>query len=769
MASSLLRHSRQVAFGIFLFLFAVYLLTYSGRIHIVDEAYMLAAAESLGKGRLDVNQVASLQFGFGGRDQLGAFGPSGDLFGKKGLALSLGAIPPMQLPRIFQGAGAVHAALLTNAFVTALTGSLLCVYLSQLGLSPAVSLVFSLVFGLCTLAWPYARWFFSEPVAALGLLLAVYGASRYHRGASAKLSPLLVSGFGSGLAVLAAPAGAIAVPAVLGSLLWSAARGNAARRLWSAAKVAGYYCAGLAIPLLMLAGYNTVRFGVPWDTGYRLSLHDFSLPLYKGLAGLLISPGRGLLFYSPVALLALPGAVAGFRKHRFDCCLALALVATWLVFYAKWTVWHGGWSWGPRYLVPIMPLLVLLAAEGWGLAKGRWRSVWTAVAAVVIALSFVAQVAGVSKNFADTEFRLVELSGAHSDDWYYLGREALFNLGLSPLVLQWRQMGTPPWDVSWLSTGRVDGVALGAALVAVLAGAAALWLAHSRGPRAMAAMAGLGAIVLAGAPVVLAHATAHPFYSVEADGRFEALAEVVSSAKPGDALVSAAPYLYELMMDRYPALPPVYGVRRDQKVSPEIDHLLQRAVDSNSRLWFLSVWTRPADPANETEYWLAQHTFPVSASEHGGYRLQQFSCRASPPTLDRTADVLFGECIKLGRIAAAYNAEDSVVQLALEWDAAEAPLHDYQVFVHLYNGSGQMVAQGDHSPVLGFRPTSSWQKGETVVDRIGLQVPPMAGRTSYRLAVGLYDWPTGKRLDARTVGGGVECREGAAEVAFILQ
>lgn len=47
-----------IAKGICLFLLALYVLTYSGRIHVVDEAYLLAATESFSKGRLDTNQVA---------------------------------------------------------------------------------------------------------------------------------------------------------------------------------------------------------------------------------------------------------------------------------------------------------------------------------------------------------------------------------------------------------------------------------------------------------------------------------------------------------------------------------------------------------------------------------------------------------------------------------------------------------------------------------------------------------------------------------------
>jgi hypothetical protein len=77
----------------------------------------------------------------------------------------------------------------------------------------------------------------------------------------------------------------------------------------------------------------------------------------------------------------------------------------------------------------------------------------------------------------------------------------------------------------------------------------------------------------------------------------------------------------------------------------------------------------------------------------------------------------------------------------------------YKVFVHLYDDEGGILTQRDRVPGLGARPTTTWEKGEILVDRyyvpIGLAVP--AGR--YQLAVGLYDPQTGERLATFGSGG----------------
>ncbi|HSB36124.1 MAG TPA: hypothetical protein VLH41_04570, partial [Thermoanaerobaculia bacterium] len=87
----------------------------------------------------------------------------------------------------------------------------------------------------------------------------------------------------------------------------------------------------------------------------------FSLPLLPGLAGLLVSPGKGLLLFCP-ALLFLFAHV----RHRFPdgrtrtlaACLGVSIVAL-MILYAK-TDWRAGSSYGPRFMVDTVPILVWL-------------------------------------------------------------------------------------------------------------------------------------------------------------------------------------------------------------------------------------------------------------------------------------------------------------------------------------------------------------------------------------------------------------------------
>jgi hypothetical protein len=82
------------------------------------------------------------------------------------------------------------------------------------------------------------------------------------------------------------------------------------------------------------------------------------------------------------------------------------------------------------------------------------------------------------------------------------------------------------------------------------------------------------------------------------------------------------------------------------------------------------------------------------------------------------------------------------------WRAEQEMQEGYKVFLHMYDGQGHIVAQRDRVPGLGARPTTTWEQEEVVVDRLLLPVDGATPVGTFRLAIGLYDEETGKRLAA---------------------
>jgi hypothetical protein len=86
------------------------------------------------------------------------------------------------------------------------------------------------------------------------------------------------------------------------------------------------------------------------------------------------------------------------------------------------------------------------------------------------------------------------------------------------------------------------------------------------------------------------------------------------------------------------------------------------------------------------------------------------------------------------------------ITLTLHWEVRQPPSADYQVFVHLLGEGPEPLAQGDGPPLRGDYPTSMWAAGETIADPRPIQLPDGLPKGHYRLAVGLYDLQTLRRL-----------------------
>lgn len=135
-----------------------------------------------------------------------------------------------------------------------------------------------------------------------------------------------------------------------------------------------------ALPLLSSANADI------HDTGRTFVLNA------DGYLGLLISPSRGLLIFSPVVLVALGGARAAFRRgpSQIEFWCLLAALGQFAV-YGSYSVWWGGHTFGPRYMIDLLPLLVPPAA----LSLARQRSlVWNGLAGLALAWSILVAATG---------------------------------------------------------------------------------------------------------------------------------------------------------------------------------------------------------------------------------------------------------------------------------------------------------------------------------------------------------------------------------------
>ena len=157
--------------------------------------------------------------------------------------------------------------------------------------------------------------------------------------------------------------------------------------------------AALLAPVAVFAGLNVMWFGhpaggIPQFERLNMSIHNtigtWQSPL-AGISGLLASPSRGLLIFSPIVLVVLFARAA--PPHRPILWWTLAAAGAQLLLYGMYAVWWGGYTYGPRYVLDLLPALVPAAAMGVSRLGG---SSWPlrAVAGAALAWSIAAAATG---------------------------------------------------------------------------------------------------------------------------------------------------------------------------------------------------------------------------------------------------------------------------------------------------------------------------------------------------------------------------------------
>jgi hypothetical protein len=700
----------RVSLALFGFLFAICMLNYCGQPHSSDGLAMLATAESLVRhGRLDMN--AYLWLGL----QQGSFGPDGSLYSRKGFGQVLACLPLAWLGLHLRGVGLVQMAMLLGPLVAAATGTCLHALALQLGHSQGAALAVALIYGLATPALPYSKYFFSDPLAGLFLLLACWAWLRWHKQGSRASAALC--GCAVGAAALTRSPSLVAAAVLLLAALWPLSKRSFSRRQVLAAAC---YIGGLLPWLVSMGLINWLRYGSPWNSGY-LAEESFSGNWLEGVLGLLVSPGRGLFLYAPVLALALPGWRLLLRQEPAVALVFGALVSLHLLLYGKWFMWHGGYCWGPRFLLPTVPLLALCLAPLWQRGGSR-----RATLLLLACLSFVPQFLGSAVDFALYQEDLLRAG------WPLFDRATLFRPALSPLLAQWRYLEPHNLDWAWARAdglpGRVDPVALGALLAACALGALAIWRAVAGG---MALWAWL-ALVL---PLTSAALCLPRYYRAQAGGLDELLAAVERNERPGDALITTIPGDSLPLTDRYKGRLRRYG-------APDPLALLEELGQRHGRLWLLQgETTLEASPA---EQWLAGWGYQLLRASAGGRTLALYGRPSSLQPLAQGCRFAGGLVLEGAEVALEGNA----LYVRLLW-RAERPLQgDLKVFVHARDDTSALLAQHDGMPALWQRPTSTWHRGELVEDRHGLLLAP--GQRPATLHVGLYEPSTGQRLPLET-------------------
>lgn len=233
--------------------------------------------------------------------------------------------------------------------------------------SGAVALGLALAYALGTSVWSIASETLWQQTVSLALLMGAALAYMRARERSS-LAAVVLTGVLLGTATASRPTAIFYLMAIALHMVVEATFGAGRRERLDALARLG---AGALLPLLAIAAYNLHYFGTPFNFAQELVGHQVALektgdtrlwqtPLVIGVTGLMLSPSRGLLVFSPFLVLGLVGLRSVLSDLRYVALRPLAIAALMsMAVQAKWFDWWGGWAYGPRPWVEAVPILVL--------------------------------------------------------------------------------------------------------------------------------------------------------------------------------------------------------------------------------------------------------------------------------------------------------------------------------------------------------------------------------------------------------------------------
>lgn len=553
---------------------------------------MFAVTESAVKrGDFSTDQVWTF---FGTKS---AAAPDGEVYSKYGYGISLLAAPLYAVALYVPFFGLMQLTVLSSAMAMACACALVYLAARRLKFSVVIAIVTTLLFGLATPVWVYAKEFWSEPFATVTLCAAFYLLLVYR--AERRMQDAVIAGICLGLAIAVRTTNALLLPLYLwyGFIDLRPVRINWRALLWFLVPVSAF--------VLAIFFYDNVRFGNPLTTGYRAD-EDFSNNVLLGAYGLLFSPGKGLFVYAPW-LAALPFGVWQFYKRfRRELVFTVFLFTVYCLLFSAWYYWWGGTNWAARFLVPTLPFLVLLCApllelilESSDHVSRFTFHVLRFTLAILVLISFVNELAGVSVH--SLTYRLALLKISPNPDW-----DAIFQPALSPLIGHWQIFKPGNLEFAWLrataDSVQVDWVAVALTFGVILF--ALYMLARVLRGAEMPRVATRVNLVLAFALVLIVMARYANDPRLGGNNGYRRLLETVQQeAAAHDVLIlnDDANARYFFNANRAPMK--WYGLSRDPaRWDAPTQALVTRLVQTHSRVWF--AYDDAVDAPNPMRDWM---------------------------------------------------------------------------------------------------------------------------------------------------------------------
>jgi hypothetical protein len=349
-----LKNSRSILVALF-FSFFFFFATFAPLGQVVsDTAYSVETAKSLFyRHTFSIEKTWELRFATPGR--------GGRYFSKFGLGYALSFLPQIAISHFLArfiplDKKFVEQAIIsfTNTFYASCIAVALFVLFSALGYRRRQSLITVVLISIASMLLPYSKIIQSETMTSFIIILLLIMVA-YNRPITLK------SGCALGIICSALyfikPANLAIGPVIAIYVI--------VRFFGKRATITGLsaFLSAAVLPGFILLYFNWYRFGSIGAFGYGEQQYLFTTPLVSGLAGFLFSFSKSIFLFSPLTLFCLLGFKRFYSKQRPMALCIAGIGILYLFLYAQWFDWKGGWSWGPRLIVPAIIILHIVLIE----------------------------------------------------------------------------------------------------------------------------------------------------------------------------------------------------------------------------------------------------------------------------------------------------------------------------------------------------------------------------------------------------------------------
>lgn len=217
------------------------------------------------------------------------------------------------------------------------------------------SLILALLYGLTSTIWAYSNTSLNGVPLTFFVLLGYLFFRKFQKNQFA--INLIICGTSLGFGFLIRPDAILFIIPLFVFLLYNLTKENGKLKKFFA------FIIPLVSSYLIYKIIDFMRYGHQTTNGISSTASDATsllpIPNPVGIFGLLLSPGVGLLIFAPILLTIFFSFPDFYKRNKGECVLFLSFVMIFLVIYGAGTFWHGLIAWGARYLLPIVPFMLL--------------------------------------------------------------------------------------------------------------------------------------------------------------------------------------------------------------------------------------------------------------------------------------------------------------------------------------------------------------------------------------------------------------------------